>query len=138
MFHRGIGTERVTGMLIDQKLDLLMDYTVFHILDKIKAPFSKKASKPAAAKPAVAGAAPGVAPGAVPVAAAGASARSTSSAGDHEVFHVMDRVPKGVKTVVNYLGQRTAVFGGADPANGKPVRVSRVRDVGGVGLVRGA
>jgi hypothetical protein len=27
VFHRGIGTERVTGLLIDQKLDLLMDYT---------------------------------------------------------------------------------------------------------------
>lgn len=41
MFHRGIGTERITGMLIDSKLDLLMDYTVFYLLDMIKAPFSK-------------------------------------------------------------------------------------------------
>lgn len=27
MFHRGIGSAKVSGMLIDQKLDLLMDYT---------------------------------------------------------------------------------------------------------------
>lgn len=39
VFHRGIGSERVSGMLIDQKLDLLMDYTVFYILDMIKKPF---------------------------------------------------------------------------------------------------
>ncbi|KAF6257530.1 hypothetical protein COO60DRAFT_1701817 [Scenedesmus sp. NREL 46B-D3] len=29
VFHRGIGTEKLSGLLIDQKLDLLMDYTVF-------------------------------------------------------------------------------------------------------------
>lgn len=41
MFHRGLGTARTTGLLIDQKLDLLMDYTVFHILDMITKPFRK-------------------------------------------------------------------------------------------------
>lgn len=41
VFHRGLGTARTTGLLIDQKLDLLMDYTVFHILDMITKPFRK-------------------------------------------------------------------------------------------------
>lgn len=27
VFHRGIGSAKVSGLLIDQKLDLLMDYT---------------------------------------------------------------------------------------------------------------
>lgn len=40
VFHRGMGIEKLSGLLIDQKLDLLMDYTVFHILDKVKGPVS--------------------------------------------------------------------------------------------------
>lgn len=35
VFHRGMGTERLKGLLIDQKLDLLMDYTVFHVLEMV-------------------------------------------------------------------------------------------------------
>lgn len=35
VFHRGMGMEKLSGLLIDQKLDLLMDYTVFYLLDKI-------------------------------------------------------------------------------------------------------
>jgi hypothetical protein len=38
VFHRGVGTEKLSGLLIDQKLDLLMDYTVFNLLDKVKQP----------------------------------------------------------------------------------------------------
>jgi hypothetical protein len=38
VFHRGIGTEKLSGLLIDQKLDLLMDYTVFNLLDKVRQP----------------------------------------------------------------------------------------------------
>jgi hypothetical protein len=38
VFHRGIGTEKLSGLLIDQKLDLLMDYTVFNLLDKLRQP----------------------------------------------------------------------------------------------------
>jgi hypothetical protein len=38
VFHRGIGTEKLSGLLIDQKLDLLMDYTVFSLLDKLRQP----------------------------------------------------------------------------------------------------
>lgn len=38
VFHRGIGTEKLSGLLIDQKLDLLMDYTVFNLIDKMRQP----------------------------------------------------------------------------------------------------
>jgi hypothetical protein len=38
VFHRGIGSEKLSGLLIDQKLDLLMDYTVFNLLDKLRQP----------------------------------------------------------------------------------------------------
>lgn len=123
VFHRGIGTERVTGLLIDQKLDLLMDYTVFHILDMLKAPFSKKADKPkpAPAQPAVA---------VVPI--AGASGRSISSAGDHELFHVMERAPQGVKSVVNYLGKTTSGSGRPGSFAGAPTPGSKVGSAQGL------
>lgn len=38
VFHRGLGLEKISGLLIDQKLDLLMDYTVFSVLNKVKEP----------------------------------------------------------------------------------------------------
>jgi hypothetical protein len=124
VFHRGIGTERVTGLLIDQKLDLLMDYTVFHILDMLKAPFSKKSDKPApnpaAAQPAVAGAQK------APIAGASSARSISSGTGDHEVFHVMDRAPKGVKTVINYLGQTTSGKGRPGSFAGTPASGSKV------------
>lgn len=36
IFHRGIGTEQVKGLLIEEKLDLLCEYTVFWLLDYVK------------------------------------------------------------------------------------------------------
>jgi len=36
VFHRGVGTAKLSGLLIDAKLDLLMDYTVFYLLDKVR------------------------------------------------------------------------------------------------------
>jgi hypothetical protein len=122
VFHRGIGTERVTGLLIDQKLDLLMDYTVFHILDMIKAPFSKKADNQADKKIDK----PAPQPVAAQPAVAGAPARSMKSAGDHEVFHVMERAPKGVKDVMDYLGKTTSGSGRPGSFAGAPAPGSKV------------
>jgi hypothetical protein len=35
VFHRGIGTARLKGLLIEEKLDLLTEYTVMRILDRV-------------------------------------------------------------------------------------------------------
>ncbi|GBF88981.1 aminopeptidase [Raphidocelis subcapitata] len=35
VFHRGVGTARLKGLLIEEKLDLLTEYTVMRVLDKI-------------------------------------------------------------------------------------------------------
>eukprot|EP00882_Tetradesmus_deserticola_P018152 GHRQ01019478.1.p1 GENE.GHRQ01019478.1~~GHRQ01019478.1.p1 ORF type:complete len:266 (+),score=104.64 GHRQ01019478.1:211-1008(+) len=45
VFHRGIGTGKLSGLLIDQKLDLLMDYTVFEALDRLRDPLQQLLSK---------------------------------------------------------------------------------------------
>lgn len=42
LFHRGIGSQRMSGLLVNQKLDLLMEYTVFWLFDLIKEKLPKK------------------------------------------------------------------------------------------------
>ncbi len=46
IFVRGTGQQRLSGLLIDQKLDLLMEYTVFWLWDKISAKLPKRGQKP--------------------------------------------------------------------------------------------
>jgi hypothetical protein len=56
VFHRGVGTQKLSGLLIDQKLDLLMNYTIWHVWDMIKDKLVKKKDTAAAEAGAAGGA----------------------------------------------------------------------------------
>lgn len=93
VFHRGIGVERLTGRLMAQKLDLLMDYTVFHILGMLTSPFKKKD--------------PAVVRAQAREVARVEQAKRAASAAAMPNFHMYDSLPDGLKKAVDLVATRT-------------------------------